>query len=89
MRMMIFACSAFLFLAACSPYSRTDRTIAGGLIGAGTGALIGGIASRHGTGALVGGIVGGIAGATIGAATTPRACIARDEYGRRIRVPCA
>lgn len=89
MRVIILACTALLLLAACSPYSRSDRTLAGGLIGAGTGALIGGIASHHGTGALVGGIVGGIAGATIGAVTTPRACIARDDYGRRFRVPCA
>ena len=39
-------------------------------------------------GAVVGGVLGGAAGAIIGAETTPRACYARDRYGRRYAVQC-
>lgn len=49
-------------LSGCSEYNRTDRTIGGGLIGAGAGALVGG-----GKGA----IIGGVGGALIGNLTTP------------------
>ena len=77
-----------LALAGCSEYSRSDRALAGGAIGAGTGALIGGLATDSVGGAVVGGVVGGAAGAIIGAETTPRACYARDRYGRRYAVQC-
>jgi len=49
-------------LGGCSEYNRTDRTIGGGLIGAGAGALVGG-----GRGA----VIGGVGGALIGNLTTP------------------
>lgn len=83
-----FLGTTILALGACSEYSRRDRAIGGGLIGAGTGALIGGLASRSAGGAVAGGAIGGVAGAIIGAETTPRACRARDYYGRIVRVPC-
>ncbi len=57
-----------LTLAACGETPGT-RAVTGGLLGAGTGAAVGGIAGGHaGTGALVGGGLGAIGGA----ATTPR-----------------
>jgi uncharacterized protein YcfJ len=77
-----------LTLAACSTTSQTDRTLGGAAIGAGTGALIG-AATGGGTGAvLTGAAIGGMGGAVVGAATTPKACIYHDEYGRRYRAAC-
>lgn len=64
-------------LGGCSEYNRTDRTIAGGLIGAGTGAAIGSLSGNAGAGALI----GGVGGAVIGNVTTPR-CRAYYRNGR-------
>jgi hypothetical protein len=50
------------------PYNPADRAVGGGLLGAGTGAIIGAIAGG-GHGAGIGAAVGG--GAIAGAATTP------------------
>jgi hypothetical protein len=62
------ACAALLGLSACDPYDPGQRALGGAAIGAGTGALIGGVAGGNaGTGALIGGAVGAIGGA----ATTP------------------
>jgi len=89
MKKTILACAALaLVLGACSPNSRTDRALAGGAIGAGTGAVIGGAATRSAGGAIVGGVLGGAAGAIIGAETTPRNCRARDSRGRTVWVQC-
>jgi hypothetical protein len=91
MRTPFIACAAIactLALGACSPYSRSDRTLAGAGIGAVTGAVIGGAASGRAGGALAGAAIGGVTGAVVGNVTTPRACIARDRWGRRIRVAC-
>jgi hypothetical protein len=52
------------------PYNPAERAIGGGLVGAGTGALIGAIAGG-GHGAGIGAAVGGGLGAVAGAATTP------------------
>jgi osmotically inducible lipoprotein OsmB len=82
-------------LTACNAYNPTDRAIAGGLIGAGTGAVVGGVATRSPGGAVAGAIIGGAGGAIIGAATTPnrgyysrRSCRSYDEYGRYVRYAC-
>jgi osmotically inducible lipoprotein OsmB len=83
-------------VAACNPYSSTDRAIGGGLIGAGTGAVIGGVATGRAGGALAGAAIGAAGGAIIGAATTPvaprgryvRTCRGYNEYGERVRVRC-
>lgn len=88
MKKLALCCIVALSLGACSEYSRSDRALAGGAIGAGSGALIGGLASNSVGGALVGGVIGGAAGAIIGAETTPAACTARDRYGRIIQVQC-
>jgi osmotically inducible lipoprotein OsmB len=88
MKKLIIVGAMGLALAGCSEYSRGDRALAGGAIGAGSGALIGGLATNSAGGAIVGGVLGGAAGAIIGAETTPRACYARDRYNRRYRVQC-
>lgn len=75
-------------LAGCGE-TRSERTLTGGLIGAGTGALIGGAATGSAGGALVGGVVGGATGAFVGSEMGPdEACWARDYRGRRYRVSC-
>lgn len=88
MRNVLIIAALGVALAGCNAASRTDRTIAGGGIGAATGAAIGGLATGTWGGALAGAAIGGVGGAIIGNATTPRACWARDAYGRRIRVAC-
>jgi hypothetical protein len=71
LRKMIMATTAAglaVSLAACDPYSPGQRAVGGGLLGAGAGAGIAGIAGGNaGTGALLGGLVGAVGGA----ATTP------------------
>jgi hypothetical protein len=52
------------------PYNPADRAVGGGLLGAGTGAIIGAIAGG-GHAAGIGAVVGGGVGAIAGAATTP------------------
>ena len=58
-------------LSACTnPYDPVQRTIGGGLIGAGSGAAIG-AAAGGGHGAALGAAVGGTVGALGGLITTP------------------
>ena len=60
-----------LGLSACSnPYDPVQRTIGGGLLGAGSGAAIG-AAAAGGHGAALGAAVGGAVGAVGGLITTP------------------
>lgn len=79
-------------LGACNTVE--ERAVGGGLIGAGSGALIGGLATGTGGGVLAGAAIGGVGGAIIGAATTPgrryrsRTCVGYDDYGNRVRVAC-
>jgi hypothetical protein len=56
-----------LALSGCGT-TQGDRALSGGLLGAGTGALIGSVTGSAGKGALIGGL-GGLA---IGALTSPR-----------------
>jgi hypothetical protein len=56
--------------AVADPYNPGERALGGGLLGAGTGAVIGAIAGG-GRGAGIGAAVGGGVGAVAGAATTP------------------
>ena len=53
-----------------NPYDPAQRTVGGGLLGAGTGAAIG-AAAGGGGGAALGAAIGGAAGALGGLATTP------------------
>ena len=57
---------AALSLTACG-YNQGDRALSGGLIGAGTGAVIGSLTGSAGAGA----IIGGVGGAALGAFTDP------------------
>ena len=59
--------SVGLALAGCG-YNQGDRAVSGGLIGAGTGAVIG---SVTGIGPAGGAVLGGVVGAVGGAATSP------------------
>src|SRR5271155_4267937 len=80
-----------LSLSACQTPQQQTGTLAGGAIGAGTGALIGSAGSGGSAGgAIAGGIIGAGAGALIGhAATAPSGRCARwgyDYNGNRICV---
>ncbi|MBL8673860.1 MAG: hypothetical protein IPK81_18450 [Rhodospirillales bacterium] len=64
----IIAASAILLgLTACGD-TWGQRAVTGGAIGAGSGAVVGGVT---GIGVLPGAVVGGVVGAGVGAATTP------------------
>lgn len=56
-----------LLLSACGT-TTSDRAVSGGLLGAGTGAIIGSVTGSAGKGALI----GGLGGAAIGALTSSR-----------------
>ena len=79
--------AAGVLLSACGT-TTTDRTVSGGLLGAGTGAIIGSVTGSAGNGALIGGL-GGAAGyhhrhyASRTAANTPR-CVSRETSTARI-----
>jgi hypothetical protein len=67
----VVAAGFLLGLSACTnPYDPFQRTIGGGLIGAGSGAAIG-AAAGGGHGAALGAAVGGAVGAVGGLITTP------------------
>ncbi len=94
MRMIAVAAACAGVLAGCNAYDPRDRAVAGGLIGAGTGAVVGGLATGRPGGAVAGGIIGAAGGAIIGAATTPRRyyrarwCRGYDAYGYLVRYRC-
>ncbi|RXT48234.1 hypothetical protein B6S44_24535 [Bosea sp. Tri-44] len=58
-----------LALGACTPHE--ERVGGGALVGAATGAVIGGLATGRAGGALAGAAIGGAGGAIIGSATSP------------------
>jgi hypothetical protein len=76
-----------LGLAGCET-ARQDRVAGGALIGAGTGARIGGLAGRSTGAAVAGGLIGAAAGAIIADETRPGRCYWRDRNGRRHYVRC-
>lgn len=94
MTRFLTAAAVAALLAGCNSYDSRDRAVAGGLIGAGTGAVIGGLATGRAGGAVAGGIIGAAGGAIIGAATTPRPyyrtrwCRGYNSYGYRVRYRC-
>lgn len=79
MKKLILGLALIIPLAACS---NTEKgAVAGGAIGAGTGALV---SNDPVAGALIGGAVGAVAGALIGKSTErPGYCEYRDRRGRR------
>jgi hypothetical protein len=88
MKKIIVPAVIALALAGCNTTSQTDRTLGGAAIGAGAGALVGAATGGGPRAALTGAAIGGAVGAVAGAATTPKRCVAYDDYGRRHRVPC-
>jgi hypothetical protein len=93
MKSVVLVCALALGLGACASNSPNERAVAGGLIGAGAGAIIGGATTGHPGGALLGAAIGGAGGAILGGATAPQRryggyCRAYDEYGDPIEVPC-
>lgn len=63
---LIFATSAVVLTGCQYPNGEPNYTGSGALIGAGTGALIGGANGRGGNGSLVGAAIGAVAGTLIG-----------------------
>lgn len=86
MRKMLVLVAMALTLAGCET-ARQDRILGGSLIGAGTGALIGGLAGRSAGAALAGGVIGAAAGAIIADATRPGWCYYYRHH-RRHYVHC-
>jgi uncharacterized protein YcfJ len=83
---LAFACAAAV--SGCYTPQQQTGTLAGGAIGAGTGALIGSAVSGGSAGgAIAGGIIGAGTGALVGnAVTAPRRCAqwGWDAYGNRV-----
>ena len=71
------AVAAALALAACGT-TPGDRAASGGLIGAGTGAVVGSLSGNAGAGA----IIGGLGGAAVGALTDPCTLNLGDPWWR-------
>jgi hypothetical protein len=79
----VVAIGLVLALSACTnPYDPVQRTIGGGLIGAGSGAAIG-AAAAGGHGAALGAAVGGAVGAVAGLITTPPPPAYHGYYNHR------
>jgi len=84
MRKFALAILVAALAAGCTP---TEQRVAGtAAVGAGTGAVIGGLANGS-RGALVGTAIGGATGAVVGAATAPQHqdCWVRDRNGHVVR----
>lgn len=83
MRMLIIVVGLVGTLASCT---QTER---GAAIGAGSGAIIGGVVSNSWGGAAVGAVAGGAVGALIGQSQERRGyCIYRDRRGHRYEARC-
>lgn len=87
MRKLLVVAVMALMLAGCET-ARQDRVLGGALIGAGGGALIGGLAGRSAGAAVAGGVIGAAAGAIIADATHPGRCYYRTRSGHRRYVNC-
>ena len=87
MRKIFVVTALALTLAGCAN-ARQDRMAGGALIGGGTGALIGGLASHSTGGAVAGGLIGAAVGALIADATRPGWCYYRTRSGHRRYVHC-
>lgn len=71
MRSALIAVSIAVTISAAGCTTAEQRAGGGAAIGAGTGALIGALATGRPGGALAGAALGGVTGAMVGAATTP------------------
>ncbi|MDE1993390.1 MAG: glycine zipper 2TM domain-containing protein [Rhizobiaceae bacterium] len=83
MKKLIVAIALIGSLASCT------STEKGTAIGAGTGAVIGGVATNSWGGAAVGAVAGGLVGNLIGQSRDRAGyCIYRDRNGRRYEARC-
>jgi hypothetical protein len=90
-KMIALALAGAVSVSACQTPQQQTGTLAGGAIGAGTGALIGSAVSGGSAGAAIaGGVIGAGTGALIGnAVTRPHRHCARwgfDSFGNRVCV---
>lgn len=69
MKKLIAMAAVALALGACTPHE--ERVGGGAVLGAATGAVIGGLATGRAGGALAGAAIGGVGGAIVGSATSP------------------
>jgi hypothetical protein len=82
MKKLIVAIALIGTLASCTPEER------GTSIGAGAGAIIGGVATNSWGGAAVGAVAGGLVGNLIGHSQRRGYCVYRDRYGHRYEDRC-
>jgi hypothetical protein len=92
--MIVLALAGAMSVSACQTPQQQTGTLAGGAIGAGTGALIGSAVSGGSAGgAIAGGVIGAGTGALIGNAVTRphRHCVrwGFDRFGNRVCVATA
>ncbi|POF28618.1 glycine zipper domain-containing protein [Roseibium marinum] len=89
MKSILAATALVLLLSGCvNTESQRDRMLIGAGLGAATGATIGAVAGSTVNASLAGAALGAIGGGLIGVVTTPRNCIAQDEYGTPYKVRC-
>lgn len=69
MKTLIAIAAVGLALGACTPHE--ERVGGSAVLGAATGAVIGGLATGRAGGALAGAAIGGVGGAIVGSATSP------------------
>lgn len=88
MKKLLVVAIMALTLAGCET-ARQDRQLGGAMIGAGAGALFGGLAGRSTGAAVAGGVIGAAAGAIIADSTRPGRCyrVTRSGYKRYVRCP--
>ena len=85
MKTIVASILVVMLVVGCTTTQKRAGT--GALIGAGTGAVIGGIAAG-GRGAAIGAAAGGAAGALLGAATSPGDCRYRRGDGSTYIAAC-
>jgi len=90
MKALVAVATLGLLAAGCAANtdSQRDRILIGGGLGAATGATIGAVAGSTAGSALAGAAIGAVGGGLVGAVTTPRNCIARDQDGTPYKVRC-
>ncbi|PVB61707.1 hypothetical protein [Labrenzia sp. 011] len=89
MKSILAVTALLLLLTGCAnTESQRDRMLIGAGLGAATGATIGAVAGSTVNATLAGAALGAIGGGLVGVVTTPRNCIAQDEYGTPYKVRC-
>src|SRR6267378_1426178 len=82
---LVFALAATFFLVACSgqPLSTREKgTLLGGVVGAGSGAIIGSAVGAPGAGAAIGGALGAGTGYVVGNSLQNQEITSRQQQGQ-------